>query len=93
MYCIFKRIDLPLSQEKEVKPLNQITMYQMQTMNTYKKTQVTKMYNKMFGGKAYTKEETIANYETLKETVSPIFQAEIDRRIKKLATYLTNIAE
>lgn len=60
-------------------------MYQMQTMNTYKKTQVTKMYKKMFGGKTYTKEETIANYETLKETASPLFQAEIDRRIKQLS--------
>ena len=60
-------------------------MYQMQTMNTYKKTQVTKMYKKMFGGKTYTKEETIANYETLKETVTPMFHSEIDRRIKQLS--------
>ena len=60
-------------------------MYQIQTMNTYKKTQVTKMYKKMFGGKTYTKEETIANYETLKETVTPMFHSEIDRRIKQLS--------
>lgn len=59
-------------------------MYQMQTMSTYKKTQVTKMYKKMFGGKTYTNEETIANYETLKGTVTPLFHAEIDRRIKQL---------
>ena len=60
-------------------------MYQMQTMSTYKKTQVTKMYKKMFGGKTYTKEETIANYETLKETVAQVFISEIDRRIKQLS--------
>ena len=60
-------------------------MYQMQTMSTYKKTQVTKMYKKMFGGKSYTKEETIANYATLKETVTPLFHSEIDRRIKQLS--------
>lgn len=60
-------------------------MYQMQTMNTYKKTQVTKMYKKMFGANTYTKEETIANYETLKETSSPLFHSEIDRRIKQLS--------
>lgn len=60
-------------------------MYQMQSMNTYKKTQVTKMYKKMFGGKSYTKEETISNYEVLKETVSPVFQKEIDRRIEQLS--------
>ena len=54
-------------------------------MSTYKKTQVTKMYKRMFGGKSYTKEETIANYETLKGTVSPLFQKEIDRRIEKLS--------
>ncbi len=60
-------------------------MYQTQSMNTYKKTQVTKMYKKMFGGKSYTKEETIANYETLKNTVTPLFQKEIDRRIEKLS--------
>ena len=53
-------------------------------MNTYKKTQVTKMYKKMFGGKTYTKEETIANYETLKEAIFPRFQSEIDRRIEQL---------
>ena len=61
------------------------TMYQMQTMSTYKKTQVTKMYKKMFGRNSYTKEETIANYETLKGTVSPMFQKEIDRRIAQLS--------
>ena len=60
-------------------------MYQMQTMATYKKTQVTKMYKKMFGGKSYTKEETIANYEILKETVTPLFVPEIERRIKQLS--------
>lgn len=54
-------------------------------MNTYKKTQVTKMYKKMFGGKSCTKEETITNYNTLKGMVSQIFQAEIDRRIKQLS--------
>ncbi len=54
-------------------------------MNTYKKTQVTKMYKKMFGANTYTKEETIANYETLKETATPLFHAEIDRRIKQLS--------
>lgn len=42
------------------------------------------MYKKMFGANTYTKEETIANYETLKQTASPLFQAEIDRRIKQL---------
>ena len=60
-------------------------MYQMQTMNTYNKTQVTKNYKKMFGGKAYTKEETIANYKALKEALFPLFQNEIDRRIKQLS--------
>ena len=60
-------------------------MYQMQTMSTYKKTQVTKMYKKMFGGKTYTKEETIANYETLKNAIFPRFQDEIERRIKQLS--------
>lgn len=54
-------------------------------MSTYKKTQVTKKYKKMFGGKAYTKEETIANYETLKKALFPYFQNEIDRRIKQLS--------
>ena len=54
-------------------------------MSTYKKTQVTKMYKKMFGGNANTKEETIANYQALKETFSPLFHAEIDRRIKQLS--------
>lgn len=68
-------------------------MYQIQSMSTYKKTQVTKMYKKMFGGNAYTKEETIANYQALKETVSPLFHAEIDRRIKKFSTYMVNISE
>lgn len=60
-------------------------MYQYQTMSTYKKTQVTKMYKKMFGGKPYTKEETIANYETLKKAIFPRFQDEIERRIKQLS--------
>lgn len=60
-------------------------MYQMQTMNTYNKTQVTKNYKKMFGEKTYTKEETIANYEILKVALFPRFQAEIDRRIKQLS--------
>ena len=60
-------------------------MYQTQTMNTYTKTQVTKNYKKMFGRKAYTKEETIANYKALKETLFPLFQNEIDRRIKQLS--------
>ncbi len=59
-------------------------MYQTQPMSTYKKTQVTKMYRKMFGRKSFTKEETIANYETLK-TVTPYFHSEIDRRIKQLS--------
>lgn len=54
-------------------------------MNTYKKTQVTKMYRKMFGGKSYTKEETITNYNSLKGLVPPLFQAEIDRRLKQLS--------
>ena len=54
-------------------------------MNTYKKTQVTKMYKKMFGGKSYTKEETIINYNTLKDMASPLFQAEIEKRIKQLS--------
>ena len=60
-------------------------MYQIQATSTYKKTQVTKNYKKMFGGKAYTKEETIANYEALKETLSSYFHSEIDRRIKQLS--------
>ena len=60
-------------------------MYQIQTMNTYKKTQVTKMYKKMFGRNIYTKEETIANLIALKETVSPLFHKEIDRRIEQLS--------
>ena len=54
-------------------------------MNTYKKAQVTKMYKKMFGGKSYTKEETISNYEILKTTASPLFKDEIERRIKQLS--------
>lgn len=54
-------------------------------MGTYKKTQVTKLYKKMFGGTSYTKEETIANYEILKETVAPVFISEIERRIKQLS--------
>ena len=54
-------------------------------MSTYKKTQVTKMYKKMFGRNSYTKEETIANYIALKETVSPLFQSEIERRINQLS--------
>ena len=60
-------------------------MYQMQTMDTYKKTRVTRMYKEMFGRKSYTKEETIANYETLKKTVTPLFFGEIERRIKQLS--------
>ena len=57
----------------------------MQTMNTYKKTQVTKMYKRMFGTNTYTKEETIANYRTLKETVSPLFSKEIEHRMEQLS--------
>lgn len=43
------------------------------------------MYKKMFGGKTYTKEETISNYKVLKDTVSPMFQNEINRRIEQLS--------
>ena len=49
-------------------------------MKTYAKTQVTKNYRKMFG-----KEETIANYEALKVALYPLYQSEIDRRIKRLS--------
>ena len=54
-------------------------------MNTYKKTQVTKMYKRVFGRKNYTKEETINNLSDLKELASPMFHAEIDRRINQLS--------
>ena len=57
----------------------------MQSMNTYKKTQVTKLYKRMFGKEPYTKEETISNYKILKTTVSSLFQKEIDRRIEQLS--------
>ena len=60
-------------------------MYQMQSMNTYKKTQVTKLYKRMFGEESHTKEETISNYKILKTTVSSLFQKEIDRRIEQLS--------
>ena len=53
-------------------------------MATYKKTQVTKMYKKMFGRKSYTQEETIANYEILKNS-TPYFHSEIERRIAQLS--------
>lgn len=54
-------------------------------MNTYKKTQVTKLYKRMFGEESHTKEETISNYKILKTTVSSLFQKEIDRRIEQLS--------
>lgn len=54
-------------------------------MNTYNKTQVTKLYKKMFGSREYTKEEMISNYQNLKTSIYPRFQKEIDRRIEKLA--------
>ena len=60
-------------------------MYKIQSMNTYKKTQVTKMYKRVFGRKNYTKEETINNLSDLKELASPMFHAEIDRRINQLS--------
>lgn len=59
-------------------------MYQIQTMNTYNKTQVTKLYKKMFGSREYTKEEMISNYKNLKASIYPRFQKEIDNRIEKL---------
>lgn len=65
-------------------PVKNKTMYQTQSMATYKKTQVTKMYKKMFGRKSYTKEETIANYEILKNS-TPYFHSEIERRIAQLS--------